>query len=611
MLFQELSLLWWFLPVGGFILALYLLKIKRQDVRVPATFLWPRITTDVRANSLFQRLKPNLLLFLQLLIALLALLALSRPLWRTQSLLGSATVVVVDTSASMGATDVLPSRFEKVRFRLSSLIAAMAPNDRLAIIEAGAGTRVVASLTSDKKRLQEAVNGLHQSDSPNNIGEALRLATALVGIQKGSRIVLMSDGAFGNVRDFSPGKAQFVYENFGKLKDNVAITAMDTDEVPNGRQLFVALRNFSDKPAKGILNLSIDGSLIDARPIEIAPGQLHGETLMLPPKCKRIDAQFEGQDLLKSDNTATLLGAGSAQVRVLLVGPGNFFLERALALEPTVKLDKGPAIPDNERPGSSGVGYDLVVFDGAEPTPVKAPSVILISATDPEGPVSFKDDIKLPAVTDWVRDHPVMRYVGMDGVLIDHAKNVEAYTWGTVLVESRDTPLIVAGQNKGKKWLYIGWNLTESDFPLKSGFPIFVGNALRWLTGERPVDQGFAVKAGVPFSVPVAGRENSLTLDTPDHRSLPIEAQEGTVVIRGADVVGVYDLHGKSLRSPFAVNLLNQEESNIQPRMSLEFGGREVAAKGQGIALRELWRYLALLALVIMGVEWWVFIRRS
>ncbi|RYG19780.1 hypothetical protein EON82_21025, partial [bacterium] len=79
MSFGNPSALWWLLPLAGIIVALYLLRMRRRELRVPATFLWPARTDEVRANALFQRLRPSWLLFLQLLALLLAVLCLARP----------------------------------------------------------------------------------------------------------------------------------------------------------------------------------------------------------------------------------------------------------------------------------------------------------------------------------------------------------------------------------------------------------------------------------------------------------------------------------------------------------------------------------------------------
>src|SRR3954464_2901031 len=74
------------IPVG--IIALYFLKLRRRPVEVPSTLLWRRSLEDLHVNSLFQRLRRNLLLFLQLLAIFLAMLALAGPRIRGSSTLG-------------------------------------------------------------------------------------------------------------------------------------------------------------------------------------------------------------------------------------------------------------------------------------------------------------------------------------------------------------------------------------------------------------------------------------------------------------------------------------------------------------------------------------------
>jgi Ca-activated chloride channel family protein len=217
MQFQSLGALLWFLPVAGFIILLYLLKVRRREVRVPAKFLFPAITTDVRANALFQKLRPNLLLFLQLLAALLLLTALARPMIQAKGLPGQS-VIVVDTSASMQATDVAPSRLEAAKNRLRRFVQELNPGEQLAIIEAGAQVRVLASLTSDKQKLLNAISQIQPTDTAGNLDEALRLAAALVGKSDESRIVLLSDGAFPPISDFSAGSAKLDFRIAGRKR---------------------------------------------------------------------------------------------------------------------------------------------------------------------------------------------------------------------------------------------------------------------------------------------------------------------------------------------------------------------------------------------------------
>src|SRR6056297_3657248 len=90
-------------PVG--IILLYFLKLRRQPVQVPSTFLWARTIEDLHVNSLLQRLRRSLLLFLQLLVVALAAIALLRPGGEASQEMGSRQIFVLDQSASMNARD--------------------------------------------------------------------------------------------------------------------------------------------------------------------------------------------------------------------------------------------------------------------------------------------------------------------------------------------------------------------------------------------------------------------------------------------------------------------------------------------------------------------------
>src|SRR5919106_5942119 len=99
------TLTWWqwglLSLVPPAIIALYFLKLRRQPLEVPSTYLWTKVIEDMHVNSLWQRLRRNLLLFLQLLLVFLAILALLRPGWQGKSLEGQRFIFLVDRSASM------------------------------------------------------------------------------------------------------------------------------------------------------------------------------------------------------------------------------------------------------------------------------------------------------------------------------------------------------------------------------------------------------------------------------------------------------------------------------------------------------------------------------
>ena len=80
------------------IVALYLLKLRRTEREVSSTYLWRRMVRDVEANAPWQKLRPNLLLLLQLLF----LAALIFALTHMQYALTPATLIILGVAVAFG-----------------------------------------------------------------------------------------------------------------------------------------------------------------------------------------------------------------------------------------------------------------------------------------------------------------------------------------------------------------------------------------------------------------------------------------------------------------------------------------------------------------------------
>jgi len=139
------------------VIALYLLRLRRRDVKVPSTLLWDRMIRDVQANAPLQKLRVNLLLILQLLVLLLASLAFAAPFMKSSALSGEHQVLILDASLSMQSRDVSPSRFAAAQAEALKMIDGLRRHDEMMVIEAGARTRVMCGFTSEKATLRRAV----------------------------------------------------------------------------------------------------------------------------------------------------------------------------------------------------------------------------------------------------------------------------------------------------------------------------------------------------------------------------------------------------------------------------------------------------------------------
>jgi len=609
MVFQLPILLWWFLPVAAFIVLLYLLKIRRRTVKVPAVFLFPPITTDVRANALWQRLRFHWLMVLQILVALSLVVALARPAIKGRGFQGQTVVFVLDASASMNSKDVKPSRFEEAKRRVGRWLNDLRGGDQSALILAASEPKVIAPISSDHNRLRRLLDSLRPTDAPADVGAALRLASALVANRPNATIVLISDGSFEPVTDFSPGSAKLAYESVGNSDSNAGFVVMDAQRQGQRVQVFVGLRNFSAKSLKGTLTLLTDGNLSAAKEVNLPPNQIIGETFFVPATVKQVTVKWEcGEDVLPSDDEVYFVGIGRRPVRVLLVSSGNFFLERALALEPDCIVDKSPQVPETEKGSGTDGRYDVVIFDGVKPEPVKAKAVWLIGVADGEFVRKVGMD-EQPTVVAWEREHPILRFVDLGAVLIDKALKVQLAPWARSIADGKNEPLIAAGERANKRWVFVGFNLLDSDFPLRVGFPIFVANALRWSVGGQRWEQGFMVKAGSVVTLTVPSKE--VVIRYPDGRTETVSAPENLLSLRATEKVGVYEISSGNLRAQFAVNLLNADESDIAPKQTVTLGAHTVAAQTSKVTWRDLWWFFVLLAILLLAVEWLVFVKWS
>ena len=253
----------WAIPLSGLIVLMYILKLRRRDLLVSSTFLWSQVIRDVQANSPFQKLRKNLLLLLQLIVAALVVIALAKPFFKATALGGRNIVIVVDTSASMSATDVAPSRLELAKTKAHDIVRGMRPGDQIMVLSAHSRPEAMTGFTNQSPELHRAIDALTGHITPNNMRDALNLSADLVAARNSGssgRIELISDGGFAAGSDKSGetsltglnlGLTHLAYTPVGKSHDNLGIVAVDfrrnlgSDKTV---QLLVVTHNYSDQP---------------------------------------------------------------------------------------------------------------------------------------------------------------------------------------------------------------------------------------------------------------------------------------------------------------------------------------------------------------------------
>jgi Ca-activated chloride channel homolog len=606
------------------VLILYMLKLRRRDVLVSSTLLWQRLLRDREANAPWQRLRRNLLLFLQLTILALLTLALARPFVPSPVIAVGSVVVLLDASASMQATDVAPSRFDAALRVAREVVDGLGTGDAATIIAVGPQPQVLASATSDRALLRGALDRATPTAGAADWEAAFALASAGLSGSADVKTVIISDGALPAALPTLAGEARLV--RVGGGSDNLSIAALATREGDAGPQAFLRIVNYSDIDTEPRVEFSADGTLFDARWLSVPAGGSADLTLTdLPYDMQVLSARLVVDDALSIDNVAWAVYTPPASGRVLLVSDGNLFLERALGALPSVELTR--LSPDQPLPSEP---YDLYVYDRVITDTLPAGNFWLVGPSTSlsligggaEGGNGFSIEVggvfTATAVTDVAADDPLLRYVDLSSVHVLQARRVEPPPGARVLVDAQGGPLLFIAERPAGRLAVLTFDLHDSDLPLQIAFPILTANLADWLLPQGAARFPATVRPGDAVLIPPDPGATGISVIAPDGERYAISVGEQAPVFVATDQLGVYLVEqmgqaGDVLQSAaFAVNLFDGTESDIAPREMVMIGQAEVAAKPeQEEGRREFWPWLAGVALCVVAVEWWAYQRGS
>jgi Ca-activated chloride channel homolog len=107
---------------------------------------------------------------------------------------GGAVVICVDTSGSMRATDVTPSRSEAAAAAVRAFVDGVPDGTRLGIVAFSSGAGVVQPLSDDKDVVRDAIPRIPPPNGGTAIGDALAAAARSLPPTGRRAIVLVTDG---------------------------------------------------------------------------------------------------------------------------------------------------------------------------------------------------------------------------------------------------------------------------------------------------------------------------------------------------------------------------------------------------------------------------------
>lgn len=646
------------------LLLLYFLKLRRQEMLVSSTLLWKKSIQDLQVNAPFQRLRKNLLLFLQLFLLLLLILALARPVVNHWQKAGKLTVVMIDRSASMAATDMAgKSRLDEAKRQAKELIDTLDNDASAMVIAFDDSADIVRSFTNDRALLKQTIDAIQPTDRQSRLKLAFQLAEAKAMAfysdalrPDGTRpeIWLYSDGRTLDRQELALRNSDLKYTRLGSDEAaNVALVSLSAKrnyERPAEVQVFARLANFGPQPVSAVLQLSVDGTVVPGgvkRNLTLLPERWTAEQRDKAEKEQKLIARDSAEftldltrgavirvalkelenDLLAADDSAQIVVPPPRSLNVLLVSSnGNFWLEKFLQ---SANL-KDPGIISAEEfeekmkdPQAVASKYDLIIFDRVDPKALPPvgnfiyfratpPDSRLKAARDENGPLMLKDQ----TVMDWDRDHPMLRNWNLKFYVKEMLK-LELPPDAKVLAESDEAPMIVHFREGRSTHLAFSFDVQESTWPYRRNFPVILDNALQFLALGAEMDLRQAYLPGATPRIPrynlqqAGANLKQLKLHGPGGALTVNVPEAGDFALPPLEKVGLYTLEPPIPQyERLAVNLLDEGESNLMPVPEIPGGVGQSIAASAGKSRLELWRWILAAAFPLCLLEWWVYTRR-
>jgi len=592
---------------------LYVLKTRRQRVRVASAALFDLARREAAARDPWKRLVPELALLLQLLALLLLALAFARPVSKSAGYDADAVVIVLDRSASLGArvrpvssdkAGSSPTRMTRAKEAANKLVDELGIGAEVAVVVAGRDAQLAAPLTRGGKRAKVAIAGVEAGLVEGDLQAALDVARDLLRGRAGRRrVVLISDGALSRQPTWldeeggagldvalidapPPGAAR--EGNVGIVRVDVrrGPTASATDRVEVG----VVLASFGapqDGRTRFVTLRRIDrATALDAQKVEISANGHASVTLGFSPASDGSDElatlaiELSPNDALLLDDFAQVVVPPSRTMPVVLgsfgVG-GATWIAKALGADPEVRLSK--TTPDKLFTANAEPWSLIVVADSCPQSVPGGGDVLVVNP--PPGICAGRtvgaavSGAALPPITSWSPSDARLRYVDLDGVKLGRvvpiaplggdATQGASLLGSAALVRAESLAVIADASTLDRTVTLWGFDPGDGDLARKAAFVLLLRDAVDVARARRDRSWAPSTRAGVAARVvAAAGAKEVVATRLPGNEvAARAPVLEGVALLEGLDRPGPYALTGAATGAPLTVSLLSEQESDI------------------------------------------------
>lgn len=482
----------WFLLALPAIFILYLIQSRYRPQVVASLLLWKRMARDLEAEAAWRRPRWDLILALQLLTAGAIALALARP-----AILGMTErhmALVLDTSASMAARDVAPTRLAAAKQAIADAANAAPDGVRLSLVSAGSAPRVLVQ-DGTPVDITQALDDVQAEPTSGDLPNALQVAA---GLADNGSITVVTDGAF-NIA-LQSLTVPVTFKPVGGGAQTLAVSDVSLRRpVEGGDYLagFARIVNETGEQQTTTLAVLADNVLVDRAPLQVDPGSHADTTFHVPAAAQTVTVGLTERGALPAADRVDLLGYAHWTRSIVIVSDQPSMWEHVLSVVPNVTTR---AIRPADFAAASAAPNEIYLFDNVIPSTYPSTPMILVNPPDGSGVLARVDTLQRQRrATSFDVDDPLLQSVDIAPLNVQQLERAVAPAWAAATVSAEDTPLILHGRFAQQPTVLFAFDPNHSNLPHLTAFPQLMANAVDWLTPGRQtiVEGGIGSRADI------------------------------------------------------------------------------------------------------------------
>lgn len=449
---------------GLIIIAMYFIKNRYIDFIVPSISLWDKVINEESNITKFEKFKNRRIMYIQLLILLLIVIMLSGLYVNSRKQVSGNALLIIDNSIMMGYESSGKTNLEKAKLEAIKIVENSSENARFSIIVSNGET----IFNNGKLDSIKYIEDIYQSNTNINLAKINNQIRGFKSSNEDAYII-----GFSNNIGVS-GDKNYRY-NFAK--DNLGITKIDIYK----ENYNIEINNYTDKEKNVELLIKLDNRTVDSFNVTIKANSFEVVSGKLNESGRVLSAKLNDDDI-EIDNYASKTIITDREKKIFLSKSTNTYIRDALILNENLVISEsvdGEIISE---------GFDIYVYQGVEPKIFPTSGAVLLinpplTSNYVSGNTQKESYVKLSS--DDVNSFVEPFYIALSKEL----SVLDLKTVGTI----DDKSIIQKGVIGDVKIFILGFDILDTNFPLKYSFPVYIQNIIQYFLSDSLEDDIYIV----------------------------------------------------------------------------------------------------------------------